>query len=466
MAKVSFDTFWQAAKKGLRPEIVFPVLAMTAGLCMVFVNAPFQAPDEASHFWRAYHVYKGNFISTKQGNLSGGMIPKSVAQAHLPFEYLVGKNENRVEPHVIANGLKESFNKHDRIFVGMGFAALYSPVVYLPQVTGIAIGRILGLSALGMMYSARIMNLLFWIVVTTAAIRITPVFKWVFLLVALLPMNMFLAASLSADAPADGVTSLLLALVLWALWKKDTLHWPHLLAIGVSCVLLAFIKLPYVPLAGLILLIPASRFSGLKNKQFFCAIVFALILAGVWVWSSAIKDLYTPIHGANAPEQLTIVKEHPWEFVEVLADTVQKHWRGYVVSFIGLLGFLDTPLPNWVYLSYPLVLMVTALFDRGLGELLGVKQRLWIIAICLGVSVLIALSMYLTWTPPGEKIIEGIQGRYFLPLAVPGLLAVFYNRKWEFPAGSLGPLLIAGYSVSVLIMTCLCLYDRYFAAVS
>jgi uncharacterized membrane protein len=106
--------------------------------------------------------------------------------------------------------------------------------------------------------------------------------------------------------------------------------------------------------------------------------------------------------------------------------------------------------------------MATALFDRGEGIPINGNQRLWILTICLGVSVLIALSMYLTWTPPGEDLIEGIQGRYFLPIAVPVLLAVFYNRKLESPVGAWGPLLVSGFSVAVLLTTCLCLYTRYF----
>ncbi len=48
-----------------------------------------------------------------------------------------------------------------------------------------------------------------------------------------------------------------------------------------------------------------------------------------------------------------------------------------------------------------------------------------------------------------------------LALAVPMLLALFYNRKYKSPAGSLGPLIIVAYSTTVLISTCLCLYDRY-----
>lgn len=449
----------------LRPEVVFVVLALTAGLCMVFVNAPFEAPDEASHFWRAYHVYEGNFISSRQGDSVGGWIPKSVATAHLPFENLVSQPGNRVDRQVLSESLHEPFDKKKKCFTHLLFTGLYAPVVYVPQVIGIAVGRLLGLSALGMMYAGRVVNLLCWIVAIYTAIRIAPVFKWVFLLVALLPMNLFLAASLSADAPQDSISLLLFALVLRALWQRQTLSWAHMLAIVLLCVFLAFVKQIYFPLTGLVLLIPADRFSGLRNKLLFCITAIGLSFLACLLWSIAIKGLYTPLHGANAPEQLSLLMADPLGFVKILIDSIEEHWGGYMASFIGILGFLDTPLPKWIYYSYPFVLIGIALFDRGCGESLDGKQRLWIIAICIGVFLLIQFSMYLTWTEPGKEIIEGVQGRYFLPIAMPMLLALFYNRKFESPAGSLGPLIVMAYSTTVLIATCLCLYHRYYGPI-
>jgi uncharacterized membrane protein len=429
MVEKSSSDFFTWTEQNFKPEVVFVILALMAGLCMVFVNAPFETPDEASHFWRAYHVYEGNLISSRQGDCVGGWIPKSVATAHLPFENLVQHPENRVEKNAINKGLQEPFDDQDRVFVSMGFAALYAPVVYIPQVIGIVVGRLLGLSAFGMMYAGRVVNVLCWITVVYTAIRITPVFKWVFLLVALLPMSLYLAASLSADVSQNSISLLLFALVLRALWQKQTLSWTHMLAITLLCVFLAFAKQTYFPLTVLVLLIPADRFSGLRNKLLFCVTAIGLSLLACLLWSIAIKELYTPLHGANAPEQLSLLMADPWGFVKILIDSIQGHWRGYVTTFVGILGFLDTPLPNWIYFSYPLVLIGTALFDRGCGEPMDKKQRLWVIAVCMGVFLLVQLSMYLTWTKPGEQIIEGVQGRYFLPIAV---TIVVYNSATHF----------------------------------
>ena len=452
----------ESALDQIRPERFFAVLALSAGLFLVFAYAPFEAPDEASHFWRAYHVSEGNVLSSRQGDFVGGYIPKSVAEAHLPFENLVVHPDNKVNRIALSEKLHEPFSTGDRVFVVFGFPSLYTPFVYIPQTLGIAVGRLFDLSALKIMYAGRITNLLCWIAVVTVAIRMMPVCKWVLALVALLPMSLSQSASLSADGPTNAMAMLLISWILRITIDKESRFNKHqAIAVILLCVLVSVSKQAYAPLTGLVLLIPVARFKDRRCKRIFCATAIVLACAATGLWSMMIRDLYMPIHGDNAPEQLSLVMAAPWNFVKIVIDTIEECWRGYVTSFIGILGFLDTSLPNWIYYSYPFVLIGTALFDRGCGEPMDGKQRLWMVAICIGVFLLIELSMYLTWTKPGEEIIDGVQGRYFLPIAVPVLLALFYNRKFKSPAGALGPLIIATYPIVVLVATCLRLYERY-----
>jgi uncharacterized membrane protein len=283
-------------------------------------------------------------------------------------------------------------------------------------------------------------------------------------LVALLPMNLFLAASLSADAPADCYAVLLLALVLRGLWNEDRLDWMHVLSMTTLCILLAFVKLPYVPLTGLVLLIPASRLGGLRKKLLFCGASVGLAFIVTLLWSSVVKSLYSPIHGANAPEQMTLLMEHPWTFPELAVRSFKIHFFGVAESFIGEFGFLDTQLPTWIYFTYPFALIGIALFDSENGGVLSGIQRGWIGLICLGSWALIMLSMFLTWTPPGENVIEGVQGRYFLPIAVPMLLVLFYNKRFKITNPGVLAFLYTLYSIVVLVFACMTLYARFFGS--
>jgi hypothetical protein len=53
------------ARRRLRPEGVFALIALTAGIVMVFATGPFQAPDETSHFYRAFQISHGRIIAER-----------------------------------------------------------------------------------------------------------------------------------------------------------------------------------------------------------------------------------------------------------------------------------------------------------------------------------------------------------------------------------------------------------------
>ena len=62
----------------LRPELIFAVMALLAGLVLVFVNGPFQAPDEPAHFLRAYQISEGRFFSERVDDKAGGQLPAAI----------------------------------------------------------------------------------------------------------------------------------------------------------------------------------------------------------------------------------------------------------------------------------------------------------------------------------------------------------------------------------------------------
>ncbi|MHC5143727.1 MAG: DUF2142 domain-containing protein [Planctomycetota bacterium] len=455
------------ASKCLRPEWLFAGYALLFGVVLVFVNAPFQAPDEGAHFWRAYHVYQGDLISTHRGATVGGEIPVSVAHAYLPYEYLIGHSELRMDSEVFSSDLVKPFDAEERVFQNLFFPGLYVPFVYAPQAIGIAVARLCGFSALKMMYAGRLSALLCWIGVLYAAIRITPVFKWVFVLVALLPRSLFQAASLSADGPTNAIAMLLTALILCAIFDpEETLGKGLFWMIILLSVLLSVSKQVYLPLVGLVLLIPAGKFNGWRKKIFFCGCVIGAAVLATGLWSMVIRNLYTPYNGANAPEQLALLMARPWIFPVIAVKSFMVSWVGLFVSFIGVLGFLDVWLPNWVYFTYPFGLLAAALFDANCKEPLNGLKRCWILLICIISFFLIELSMYLTWTQPGAPIVCGVHGRYFIPLAIPALLALFYNRKLAFFNRPILLLAVFLYLFAVLTASCWALYIRYYGPVS
>ncbi|UGV25860.1 hypothetical protein E0H22_09270 [Rhodopseudomonas boonkerdii] len=52
----------------------------------MFLDAPFQNPDEWAHFLRAYQISRGGFVGTQSERMTGGFADRAIGAAALPFQ--------------------------------------------------------------------------------------------------------------------------------------------------------------------------------------------------------------------------------------------------------------------------------------------------------------------------------------------------------------------------------------------
>ena len=102
-----------------------------------------------------------------------------------------------------------------------------------------------------MLYMGRVANLIAYLLLAAAAVRLMPIQKWTMAMVALMPMSVYLAASLSADAMTIGLSLLVVALTLNLALGSERPDRRSLLALGFLLVLLALSKQAYLGLAVL-----------------------------------------------------------------------------------------------------------------------------------------------------------------------------------------------------------------------
>jgi uncharacterized membrane protein len=69
--------------------------------------------------------------------------------------------------------------------------------------------------------------------------------------------------------------------------------------------------------------------------------------------------------------------------------------------------------------------------DEGREKLVRL-QRLWILCMIAVTCLGMAMALYLAATPLGADHVEGLQGRYFIPLLLPAGLAVMPRRAEAF----------------------------------
>lgn len=147
---------------------------------------------------------------------------------------------------------------------------------------GVLIGYWLHLGFAATLYLGRLANLLFFAFLAAWAVKRTPVAKPAFAVAALLPMTLHLAASYSRDSNLLALCFFFSALLLdLAFGPREQIGWKQLVLPVVLAVLIVPSKVVYLPLAGLILLIPAvrlGRFARWIKGGFLalCAVAFLL----------------------------------------------------------------------------------------------------------------------------------------------------------------------------------------------
>ncbi len=415
----------------ISPEYVFLCLGLLLGTLYLLISPPFQIPDEQTHFWRAYQVSEGKLISSKQGDIAGGLIPRSLFV--LPEKS--GLFEVRFNPKAkitvqqILDAGKIPLEREKKMFVGFSNVVPYPPIPYLPQAIGISFGKVFDAHPLVLMYLGRFSNLCSSLVLVALAIRYIPIQKWTICLIALMPISIAEMASLSADSLTNSLSWLFIALVFhYALLDKQLKQKDKLIILGVS-VALSLVKLSYLPMLALLVLIPYKKIGTKRDYILYLSGVFALVLILAGSWSILVREVYVPETwtGGNPDEQIKFILSTPLFFISLIFSTLLDKGINYL-QMLGNLGWLDTPLPDYLMRFWWGVLLLVALIDNTENITLSWRQKSIIILVIAIVCFAILGLLYICCTPPGGEYFH-TQGRYFLPI-IPLFLILFQNRKF------------------------------------
>ncbi len=124
------------------------------------------------------------------------------------------------------------------------------------------------------------------------------------------------------------------------------------------------------------------------------------------------------IPGVDPGAQIANMASHPLVVLDVAIQTLAANWRAYSEAFIGVLGWLDTFMPKAFYPVAWTVLALTVLACASTAWPRAWRNLPWAaVLVVLGVAGAIHAALYITWTPVGATVIQGVAGRYFLPLA-------------------------------------------------
>ncbi len=426
----------------IKPEIFFIIYLFFFGLPILFITPPYQSPDEMNHFLRAYQIAEGQMIAMKKDNRSGGEIPVSVYESIRPFIYLRWKENAKIKKEEILSVLKNSFSSQPRLFYDFPNTSLYSPIPYIPHSLAIKIGLMLKLNPLLLLYLSRIFSFLFWGITIFYSIKIIPIYKWLFTVLAILPMSLFINMSVNADVTTNSLAFLFIAFILKLSFQNNKIKLRKYVFIWFIGILLAVSKVVYFPILLSILIIPKTNFKTNKYCYIYSIILIISSLTAIKLWTIIMNQLYTPyelyninfrdgidlIKGANINGQFEYILHHKLEFCNVLFISFLSSFPMYSTGFIGTLGWLDTNLPIlFIFFSY-LIILYLALKEKNSLFRFKIFDKLLFCCIFFGTFILILISQHLTWDPVGGSLIGTFQGRYLIPI-FPLIILIFYNNK-------------------------------------
>jgi uncharacterized membrane protein len=133
--------------------------------------------------------------------------------------------------------------------------------------------------------------------------------------------------------------------------------------------------------------------------------------------------------GADLPsvsEQASWVIAHPIHFCGMVARTYL-NWLPLLWADLYTFGDSTIPVVWTAALAGTGAVFLTMIQGDNHADALTPARRAWMLLLFIGVAVLIATAMFVTYVRPEATYIFGIQGRYFLP-ALP-LAAVALMRR-------------------------------------
>lgn len=425
---------WQKLCRYPLQANVFLAFALPFGLLFVFVSAPFQPPDEAQHYWRAYEISSLHFHTQRFNDGRYGYI------VPVPVKSMVLDSQAGRQPFAKAN--LEVIRKYTRqqdtslkVKVYYENTAIYPPTSYIAQSTGIGISRVLHLPLLYGFYMARLLNLFVFIALVFAALCILPFAKWSMLALALLPMSLYEAASLSPDSLIIGLSLFAVAYFL-RLYGQKRVEKRDIALSTLIVGLLSLAKQSYFVIT-LPFLFLHKKISPNRSRQFLYLSMLLFTILGLTVaWnlivagaSSQIPSVLRPEDNINFSEQVKNMATHPFGFIRVLLVTVLFKASSLIITTgIGVFGYFDIGIPSYCYYLVT-ALFVVALIKDGSAKLpryLDRKLRFILISSAAAITLMICAALYAGYTVVNNGKIEGLQGRYFLPalaLLLPSLVS-------------------------------------------
>lgn len=412
---------------GKKLEIGFLIIALSAGfvwVCALPTNT-MMTWDDAVHFKMADGLSYGT-NEVHWSELEATLTKYGLAlsqQSHVM---------DTVEDQAAFNQMvdaKAKIENEDILYRSWNIA----DIAYTTQSFGLWLGRVLGLPFHIQFWLGRLGNLLLYVGVCYAAILVSVRYKAAIATIALLPTAMSMACNYSYDPVVLSFSLLGCALFITEMSMPRTLmNWKHAALMLASFCIASFPKAVYIPMILLLLFLPKTKFADRKSHIAFKAGV--VLICVIMMSSFVVPTLFAKGGGdtrggnVNTSEQLSLILSNPIGFAKILVKDVVSSSYSFIINFsqtfVPYLDYMTNdgavtnfiPLLSLISLGLVFYVLFTDKHEKQGIEPLRESTKWWMLVAIGGIVVLIWTALYLSFTPVGYPHINGVQGRYYIPL--------------------------------------------------
>ena len=431
-------------------EKMFITFIIPIGMLYLVFMVPSHVPDEQAHMWKAYEVSTGKLVThIEEDGSSHTEVPKEL------LEYVPGK----VAKYNTLIGKIEGKTNYDDTTKITSPAQNYRFVLYIGSALGFLIARIFSLNILIGIYLGKIFNFILFIVAGYYTIKTIPFGKLLMATYLFIPMMLHQAISFSADSITNMVSIFYIAYLLKLLFQKEKFETKQGIFLTVLSILVGIVKMAYAPLLGLSMMLLFNKNMTKKQKAI---IPVSIILGGIAAIAMYILSMqyvgtgeisgYNEQNNINSSEQIHYMIENPKAFLGVLKNDWLNKGETYVNMLIGSnLGWLNILVNKPIITVFIIVILFSIIVENN-NKVLNNKQRIWMLLMSVFTVVLTETVLYISWSGVGSGEILGIQGRYFIPVAIVALLPLcMKNNYLKFKNISLKlPIIVSVLNVLVI----------------
>lgn len=421
---------------------LFAIGIVLALFCFIFtfLFPPLSVPDEGHHYMSTYWL---SDMLLGQASFDGGSHFPVRSEDYALYEFFSGKSIGIASFDGVFSSLKlfanPSLHSVDMSLYSFTIGS-ENVLAKVGSVLGLTVGRLVGLGAIPTFYLGRLGSGVFYSLCVIMAIKLTPVGKSVFTVAALLPMSLHLAASYSYDSGIIALSFLLIAVALRLHYGDEAVTPQEMITAIILAAAVTPLKVVYAAIVFLLLIVPSRRFDSARSALIFKVVICASCIASfALIRLSSVASLAASSSGGLDERlgevghyyTLSQLLSNPVATLGLLFRTIDNLGDFYLLSMFGYsLGQLQGNLqfPFFFVVGMLIVCLISA--QRTEMEGMGFSPGIRILFITIASLCLLGLmiSMALGWTFDTENVIQGVQGRYLLPV-LPLLLMCFRSTR-------------------------------------